>query len=318
MTETVLILRTCRADGTSYNNFQWPASGPVEAPDFDPEPHCGGGLHGLLWGEGKVGLLDLSPGAQWKVFRAHVSDVVQLTDKCKARRGVVEYSGDREGAIKYLYEHGASGKAVVFGTSTSGDGGTSTSGYCGISTSGYCGISTSGDCGISTSGDHGTSTSGDGGTSTSGNHGTSTSGDGGTSTSGNHGTSTSGDGGTSTSGYCGISTSGYCGISTSGDCGISTSGDFGTSTSGDGGTSKSGNRGTSKSGVGGTSKSGVGGTSTAGYGGTIAITYWNGKRYETRVATVKDEDGDGELEPNTPYCLNERGEFVQAATEAKN
>ena len=234
MTDTVLILRTCRADGTSYNNFQWPDSGPVEAPDFDPKPRCGGGLHGLLWGEGKVGYLDLSPTAQWKVFRAHVSDVVhgagELTDKCKARRGVVEYSGDREGAIKYLYEHGASGKAVVFGTSTSGD--------------------------------HGTSTSGDFGTSKSGDHGTSKSGAYGTSTSGDFGTSKSGDHGTSTSGYRGIS--------------------------------------------------------TAGYGGTIAITYWNGKRYETRVATVKDEHGDGELEPNTPYCLNERGEFVQVATEAKN
>ena len=250
MTDTVLILRTCRADGTSYNNFQWPDSGPVEAPDFDPEPRCGGGLHGLLWGEGKVGYLDLSPGAQWKVFRAHVSDVVhgagELTDKCKARRGVVEYSGDREGAIKYLYEHGASGKAVVFGTSTSGDHGTSTSGA------------------------YGTSTSGDGGTSTSGDFGTSTSGDHGTSTSGYHGTSTSGDFGTSTSGDLGTSTSGYRGIS------------------------------------------------TAGYGGTIAITWWNGKRFETRVATVKDEYGDGELEPNTPYCLNEHGEFVRVATEAKN
>jgi len=290
MTDTVLILRTCRADGTSYNNFQWPDSGPVEAPDFDPKPRCGGGLHGLLWGEGKVGYLDLSPTAQWKVFRAHVSDVVhgagELTDKCKARRGVVEYSGDREGAIKYLYEHGASGKAVVFGTSTSGD--------------------------------HGTSTSGDFGTSKSGDHGTSKSGAYGTSTSGDFGTSTSGYRGISTSGYRGISTSGDGGTSTSGDHGISTSGGYGTSKSGAYGTSTSGDFGTSKSGDHGTSTSGYRGISTAGYGGTIAITYWNGKRYETRVATVKDEHGDGELEPNTPYCLNERGEFVQVATEAKN
>jgi hypothetical protein len=29
-----------------------------------------------------------------------------------------------------------------------------------------------------------------------------------------------------------------------------------------------------------------------------------------RIATVKDEDGDGDLEPNVPYKINELGEFV--------
>jgi hypothetical protein len=52
MPETVLILRTCKPDMTSYKGFRWPESGPVDCPDWDPKPKCGNGLHGFLWGEG--------------------------------------------------------------------------------------------------------------------------------------------------------------------------------------------------------------------------------------------------------------------------
>ena len=170
--ETVLVLRTCNADMTSYGGFVWPTTGPVEAPDWEPTMKCGHGLHGLLWGEGSIHYLDLSPTAKWLVFRGLASDIAHgdgdLTEKCKSRRGTVEYCGTREGAVAYLFAHGAAGKAVVFGTSTSGDRGTSTSGDGGTSTSGYRGTSTSGYGGTSTSGDGGTSTSGYRGTSTSG------------------------------------------------------------------------------------------------------------------------------------------------------
>lgn len=53
-----LMLRTCTAEMKSYNNFQWPESGPVSCDDWDPTPCCGGGLHGLLWGEGNASLLN--------------------------------------------------------------------------------------------------------------------------------------------------------------------------------------------------------------------------------------------------------------------
>jgi hypothetical protein len=98
---------------------------------------------------------------------------------------------------------------------------------------------------------------------------------------------------------------------TSGTRGTSTSGDGGTSTSGTRGTSTSGDGGTSTSGDGGTSTSGDGGTSTSGYGGTISILHWNGKRYNLKIASVKDEDGDGDLKPNVKYRLNENGDFVE-------
>ena len=216
----VLVLRTCNEKLQSYGGFQWPAKGPVKAPDWMPTTDCGNGLHGFLWGEGEGQLADWTETAKWLVVRVVAADVIDLGGKVKFPRGEVVFCGERTAATAYIAAHGAVGKSIV--------GGTSTSGYRGTSTSGYRGTSTSGDGGTSTSGDGGTSTSGYRGTSTSGYGGTSTSGDGGTSTSGDRGTSTSGDRGTSTSGYRGTSTSGYRGTSTSGVGGTSTSGEGGT------------------------------------------------------------------------------------------
>jgi hypothetical protein len=190
-----LMLRTCNPDGTSYDGFVWPKSGPVECPDWNDEPRCGNGLHGLLWGAGDGLVLNWGDAA-WVVARVKLSQVVEINRKIKVPKAIVEYFGTREEATALISRYAPAGTLVVGGTSTSG----------------YRGTSTSGDRGTSTSGDGGTSTSGDGGTSTSGYRGTSTSGDGGTSTSGYRGTSTSGDRGTSTSGYRGTSTSGDGGV----------------------------------------------------------------------------------------------------------
>ncbi len=154
--ETALILRTCAADMTSYNGFVWPKSGPVKCPDWKPMMQCGHGLHGLLWGEGSAQYLDLSADARWLVFRAALTDLMhgegELTDKCKAARGTVEYCGDRDGAIAFLYANGAAGKAVVFSTATAGDRGTATAGERGTATAGYRGTATAGYSGTATAG----------------------------------------------------------------------------------------------------------------------------------------------------------------------
>ena len=168
MSESVLILRTCDKDLRSYGGFQWPESGPVEAPDWDPEPVCGGGLHGLLWGEGSADYLSHSEDAIWLVFQASSADVIlgrgELIDKCKARRGVVVYRGSRDGATAYLAANGGFGRAIVYGTATAGYGGTATAGDGGTATAG--------DRGTATAGDRGTATAGYGGTATAGDRGT--------------------------------------------------------------------------------------------------------------------------------------------------
>ena len=145
--ETVLVLRTCAADMTSHGGFRWPEKGKVEAPDWDPVPECGNGLHGFLWGEGDGSLASFDASARWLVVSVEADAVVELEGKVKFPRGTVLHCGDRLTATTYLAEHGGRGRAIVGGTSTSGDGGTSTSGYGGTSTSGDGGTSTSGERG---------------------------------------------------------------------------------------------------------------------------------------------------------------------------
>ena len=127
--DTVLVLRTCAPDMISHSGFRWPESGPVECPDWDPNPRCGGGLHGFLWGEGKGDLLNWDPDARWLVVEVLASDVVDLDGKVKFPRGVVVHCGDRKSATELIQRPG---KAVIGGTATAGYSGTATAGDCGI------------------------------------------------------------------------------------------------------------------------------------------------------------------------------------------
>lgn len=137
--KTVLVLRTCDKDLRSYGGFQWPESGPVEAPDWNKEPHCGNGLHALLWGEGRGDLLSWDVDAKWLVAEVPADQLVDLNGKVKFPRGIVVHCGDRLSATTFLAENGAAGRAIVGGTATAGDGGTATAGYCGTATAGYRG-----------------------------------------------------------------------------------------------------------------------------------------------------------------------------------
>ena len=114
----ILVLKTTKDggvphwDGSSDGNggknttaFRWPRSGIVEAPDWDPEPKCGGGLHGLEFGEGSWNLLsENETGAdEWRVIRVQPGDFVRLTDggnvKVKLHRGEVVYCGNKAEAL---------------------------------------------------------------------------------------------------------------------------------------------------------------------------------------------------------------------------
>jgi len=102
----VLVIRTCRADGTSHSGFQWPTSGPVECPDWDATPRCGGGLHGLLWGDGDWSLLNQSHDAIWQVVEVESEAIVKIDEqKVKFPRGVVVYSGGMAEAVTMVLNH---------------------------------------------------------------------------------------------------------------------------------------------------------------------------------------------------------------------
>ena len=129
---TILLLRTCEANGRSHCGFVWPLTvgAKVEAPDWSPLPVCGGGLHGLPWGRGDVWLMNHDPRAKGIVFEAEAEDVVQIDDsKAKAKTGMVRFVGTLADAAAWLDEHKSDkSQAGYLGTATAGHGGTATAG----------------------------------------------------------------------------------------------------------------------------------------------------------------------------------------------
>ena len=146
--EKVLVLRTCDKDRKSCGGFLWPESGLVACDDWRDDERCGGGLHGLLWGEGDGALLDWSPEAVWIVWETVANDVRNLGEKIKAPKGVVVFCGDRMGASQYMRDNGGEGRCIAGGTATAGVGGTATVGYLGTATAGYRGTATAGYLGV--------------------------------------------------------------------------------------------------------------------------------------------------------------------------
>jgi len=210
---TDFLLKTVHADGAAWGGFRWPLDEGAEviAPDWDPTPVCGGGLHGLLNGAGNGGLIDWSTDAVWIV--AEIPDgetVVDLDGKVKVRRCIVRHVGDKTSAPEFLAAHGHT-EGVVGGTATAGYGGTATAGKRGTATAGKRGTATAGDGGTATAGYGGTATAGYRGTATAGYDGTATAGDDGTATAGYRGTATAGERGTATAGCRGTATAGVDG-----------------------------------------------------------------------------------------------------------
>jgi hypothetical protein len=294
----VLVLRTCAADMSAYGGFIWPESGPVEAPDWNPKPICGYGLHGALWGEGCGELLSWEPDAKWLVVEVDADTIVNLDGKVKYPRGVVVHCGTRESATAII-QAARPGAAVIGGTATAGYAGTATAGYAGTATAGNRGTATAGDAGTATAGNRGTATAGDAGTATAGNRGTATAGNRGTATAGDAGTATAGYAGTATAGYAGTATAGDAGTATAGNRGTATAGNRGTATAGDAGTATAGDAGTATAGNRGTATAGDAGTATAGDDGIIQVRWFDGNRYRLATGYV-GEDG---IEANVPYIV---------------
>ena len=134
---TTLYLRTVNADYTSHGGFKWPREigAVVEAPDWDPAPVCGGGLHGLPWGQGHLNLLSSADDAVWLVVAADHAVRID-NDKSKFPRCTIVYVGTRDGACAYLLERAPRDVAVPYvhvtvgyrGAATAGDEGTATAG----------------------------------------------------------------------------------------------------------------------------------------------------------------------------------------------
>ncbi len=214
---TVLVLRTCNATMTSYGGFVWPRYGPVEAPDWDPTPHCGNGLHGLLFGVGDSNMLDWAEDAVWMVVQVRVADIVDLGNAVKFRRGNVIYAGDQAIATRIIYDYHPGpvhGVCIVVGDgkkAMTGDHGRATAGAGGIATGGQCSIAIVGNGGKASVGFDGTARAGDGGHAVAGERGRAYAGHGGSATVGNYGIAHVGIGGTARAGIGGTARAGIGG-----------------------------------------------------------------------------------------------------------
>ena len=111
-------LRKIKIDGKNqFNNFIWPleVGAEVEAPDWNPVPECGGGLHCLPNASGDWGLLE---GEYWAVLKFNKKDMVWVdfgksnVKKCK----IAFLSENPEGMLKFFdYEKFDSKTAYEWG-----------------------------------------------------------------------------------------------------------------------------------------------------------------------------------------------------------
>ena len=123
----VLMLRYVDMNRRSHHDFQWPSAvgSVVTAPDWNPEPKCGGGLHGWPWGIGIGGGKEpIFVDVIWQVVSALPEDVVDLDDKAKAREVRLEFEGSWWSAIAMIeagrtawIQHTARGAASATGWS---------------------------------------------------------------------------------------------------------------------------------------------------------------------------------------------------------
>jgi hypothetical protein len=116
----VLILRKCKKDGSSSYGFVYGQTGDiVTAPDWDPTPECGNGLHGLKQGNGAWFLLD---GHDWLIIEAEEKDVVDIDfRKCKFRTGKIVYRGDEDGLHQYAAVMATNSMSAYFWAREIGD-----------------------------------------------------------------------------------------------------------------------------------------------------------------------------------------------------
>jgi len=275
-------LRTCNADMTSRGGFAWPREGWVEAPDWDPSPECGGGLHFLRNGEGDADLLSHDADAVWQVIMSYESETVDIDNtKSKAKRCNVLLSGPWHEATAKLRSLVGSDKRIPYVCETAGD--------RSVQTAGDRSVQTAGDRSVQTAGHWSSQTAGRRSAQTAGRRSVQTAGDWSSQTAGDWSSQTAGDRSVQTAGHWSSQTAGHWSSQTAGDRSVQTAGYYSVQTAGD--------------------RS----VQTAG-GGSVLICRWcdvTTGHFRISVAIVGNG---GTLKPNTPYRVS-KGVWTEVTPE---
>lgn len=291
--------------------FIWPeeVGSIVVAPDWNPDPHCGHGLHGLRPGDQKPGLWATGPDAVWMVCSYDPETAVVLEGKIKVPSCVVEYVVDVKDSAStlvplWLRNHGVTEPI-----------------YHGVMETHL--NSNVGDFGFVRTGSRCTVAAGDWGIAIAESYATVKAGHMGIAFANANSLATAGDCGFAFTAYKGESVAGYYGRAATGDFGTATAGDGGVAHAtrngiaivGEGGTATSGQSGKSIAGDYGTAITGLGGCAQAGYDGIIQIQWYNYNINRIQIATgYVGLDG---IEPNILYSLGAQGKFVKTTDEGR-
>jgi hypothetical protein len=284
-----LVMKVVGPDMRSYGGFLWPESGYVEAPDWDPQPACGRGLHGWLNGQGDYTCQSFTEidGAKWLILE--VDNFIDLVGKVKFQSCTVVHCGTRQTATNYLLQAGISGP--IIGVTVSGGPNSRVSGGDGSTVSGGPNSRVSGGYGSTVSGGYGSTVSGvDGSTVVGGYGSTVVGGYGSTVRGGPNSRVSGGDGSTVVGGY-GSTVSGGDGSTVVGGYGSTVVGGYGSTVSGGDGSTVSGGPNSRVSG-------GDGSTVSGGTGSVLILRDCN---YSPKTATV----GENGILPDTPYILKD-------------
>ncbi len=212
-----LVMKVVGPDMRSYGGFLWPESGYVEAPDWDPQPACGRGLHGWLNGQGDYTCQSFTEidGAKWLILE--VDNFIDLVGKVKFQSCTVVHCGTRQTATNYLLQAGISGP--IIGVTVSGGPNSRVSGGDGSTVSGGPNSRVSGGYGSTVSGGPNSRVSGGDGSTVSGGDGSTVSGGDGSTVVGGYGSTVSGGYGSTVSGGPNSRVSGGDGSTVSGGTG---------------------------------------------------------------------------------------------------
>jgi hypothetical protein len=153
------VLKQVASDMTAHGGFRWPESGPVECPDWDPAPRCGGGLHGWLRGEGDGGLASSDPDARWLILRVPKEPIVDLGGKVKFPRAEVIACGPRHEIVAEMRSL-CPDASVIYATIAKSDQQAASAGSYGQASAGSYGQASAGDRGQASAGDGGQASAG--------------------------------------------------------------------------------------------------------------------------------------------------------------
>jgi hypothetical protein len=205
-----VMIRTVSAEGKAHNGFQWPLEPQdpgefVTAPDWNPSPTCGGGLHGCLWGQNPQHIIGAEDTTRkWQACLVKLDEVVKVDGKIKAPRCRVIAVGDRSTICNYVASLAPRNVGVPYsstsagnnGQASAGDYGQASAGYNGQASAGYNGQASAGDYGQASAGYNGQASAGDYGQASAGYYGQASAGNNGQASAGYNGQASAGEKGT--------------------------------------------------------------------------------------------------------------------------